>query len=121
MAEHPNAGDSFVINYPFVRSTYQDFTEDGPYEAPTWNPGVRWENVGPEDCRAFANGVGKVRFDVVGVFKPGRYPTRVFFTRVFTTPSGSEFGKNKLRICTLEKFRRLIKGYQFYYEIEEAR
>lgn len=112
----PNPGDVFVIDYPFVRATFQDFTEDGPCETPTWNPGVRRENVGPEGCGAFADGVGQSRFEVVGVFKPGRFPTRVFFTRTFISPTGGEFGRNKLRICTLEKFRRLIKGYQYHYE-----
>jgi hypothetical protein len=36
--------------------------------------------------------LGFAKFTVQGVFKPGRYPTRVFFTRAFTDPDGKTLG-----------------------------
>lgn len=115
----PSAGEVFTIIYPFVRDTYQSFDKDGIVEVPTWKPGVRFENVGPEDVGTVADGVGKAAFTVVDVFKPGRFPTRIFFTRKFTNPDGHTFGKGGLHICTLEKFRRLTRGYQHSFGIGE--
>lgn len=56
-----------------------------------------------------------MRLTVVSVHRPGRFPTRVFFTRQFVTPDGKAFGKSKLHIVTVEKFRRLSSRYQIDY------
>lgn len=117
-ARDPNAGDVVRVAYPFVSDTYMAF--DGVDEAvpvPTWKPGVRWEQCGPEDMGAYADAVGAVEFTVVDVFKPGKFPTRVFVTRKFIDPYGRVFGKGKLHIWTLEKFRRLSRGYQHAFEL----
>ena len=58
-------------------------------------------------------------FMVVAAFKPGRFPTRIFFTRSFTDPDGKTFGKGALRISTLDKFRRLTRGYLIPYGVGE--
>jgi hypothetical protein len=112
-------GDTITIPYPFVRDTYQSFDADGVSEVDTWKPGVRFEDVGPEDCGTIADGVGSASFTVVDIHKPGRFPTRVFFTRLFTNPDGKVFGKGKLHIVTLDKFRRLTRGYQHPFGIGE--
>lgn len=117
-SRNPQAGDIVRVDYPFVRDTYMAF--DGADEAlstPTWKPGVRWEPSGPEDYGASADAVGSVEFTVVDVFKPGKFPTRVFVTRKFIAPCGRVFGKGKLHIWTLEKFRRLSRGYQHPFEL----
>jgi len=111
-------GGVFRFKYPFVRAEYEALDEDGPHIRPTWNPGIRWEDYGPEDCCAFADGEGEAVLTVVSIHRPGRFPTRVFYTRKFISPDGDEFGKGGLRIATLEKFRRLARGYRFHYEIE---
>jgi hypothetical protein len=116
----PNAGAVFRIPYPFVRDTYSGFDGvDGFADMPTWKPGVRYEPVGPEDAGAVADALGQAIFTVEAVFKPGRFPTRVFFTRQFVNPDGKQFGKSKLHIATLEKFRRLSRGYQHPFGIGE--
>jgi hypothetical protein len=111
----PNAGDTFTIAYPFVRDTFLDVLgefEDGyPVERPTWKPGTRSEDIGPEDAAEFADAIGSATFTVIGAYRPGRFPTRVFFTRQFTDPDGKAFGKGKLHIKTLGQFRRLTSGY----------
>lgn len=113
-------GSSFTVGYPFVRETYWAHDDEGRgYERPTWRPGVRYEDCGPEDVVAVADGEGSVTFNVVATFKPGRYPTRVFLTRSFTTPQGHVFGKGKLHIWTLEKLRRLTRGYLNPYRLDE--
>lgn len=117
----PDAGDVFSIVYPFVRDTYERFNEEGCENVPTWKPGIRYEPLPPygEDTGSIADGIGKVVFTVEAVFKPGRFPMRVFFTRQFVDPDGKQFGKGKLHIVTLDKFRRLARGYQHRFGIGE--
>ena len=119
VADLPQPGDTVRVGYPFVRDTFYTYDEEGGYEAPTWRPGVRYESDGPESMAAFADGEGEMRLTVVDTFKPGRYPTRVFVTRRFVRPDGAEFGKGKLHIWTIDKFRRLTKGYAQPYELVE--
>ena len=100
------------VPYPFVRSTYGE----GDESAPCWVPGVRFEPVYPDDCRTVADGVGAVVYAVVGEFKPGKYPERVFYTRQWVDPDGKVFGKQKLLVSTRQKFDRLLAGFRFPYE-----
>lgn len=116
-ASIPSAGDQFTIDYPFIRDTYQALGSEGFSDEQTWRPGVRFESVGPEDCGSVADALGSATFTVVAAYKPGRFPTRVFFTRRFRDPDGREFGKSKLHIVTLDKFRRLARGYQHPFGI----
>lgn len=109
-------GQSFTVRYPFVRSTYQYFDEDGPSESPTWKPGTRNVQYG-EDCEAVADGMGEMTLTVVSTHKPGKYPMRVFCTRRFRDPDGREFGKGKLHIMTAEKFSRLSRRFGYDYRL----
>lgn len=104
-----------VVKYPFVREQVQLIGDDGPYDTKSWRPGVRWEDVSPEDVGAVADGEGHMMLTVVGAYKPDRFPTRIFYTRQFSDPDGHVFGKTKLHICTLEKFRRISSAYQHGY------
>lgn len=114
MSDHPAPGTVFECAYPFVRKPYGA----GPYdedEAPvielTWTPGVRFIPWGPEDTEAVHDGIGARIATVVSVHKPGRYPSRVFYTVQWRDPDGRTFGKPKLRMAALEKFRRQARGY----------
>ena len=117
-------GEVIAVRYPFVRATTElmDFDSEGISHAtvPTWNPGVRNEWIGPESTFPFADGIGEMRLTVVAIFKPGKYPTRVFFTRQFTSPAGVVFGKGKLHIVTTEKFARLASGFAVEYDVAKA-
>ena len=118
--DYPEEAQLFAIPYPFVRDTYDGyFGGDELRQIPTWRPGIRFEAIGPEDSGAVADAIGKALFYVVGTFKPRGYPARVFYTRKFVDPDGREFGKRRLLIATLEKFRRLTKGYQHPFGIGE--
>ena len=112
MADFPDVGQELIAPYPFYRGTYTEFDVDGPYEAETWIPGVRNELVPPDSAEAVYDGLGKIILEVVSVHKPGRFPCRVFFTRQWEDPSGRRFGSRQCRIATLQKFRRLAKGYE---------
>ena len=114
------AGQEFVNQYPFVRGTYVEFDEDGQNEVGTWNPGVRYEVAGcyGDEADVLSDGVGSQILTVVDVHKPGRYPTRVFYTVSWVTPDGRKFGKKKLRIATVEKFRRLSHGFHLHYVVD---
>lgn len=119
----PAAGEVFRVRYPFVQCVVDIMTEDGPIDLLSWRPGCEYEMRGgygeyEGHSVAIAHGVGEMVLTVEAVFKPGRFPVRVFYTRKFVTPEGREFGKGRLRIATVEKFRRLSKSYQCEYVIE---
>ena len=113
------AGFIATIRYPFVRDTFIEYTEGGSADLPSWKPGIEVVSAGQygEVVDAIAHGEGEMTLSVVGVFKPGRFPTRVFYTRKFKNPDGKEFGKGKLHIATLGKFRRLARGFHYAYEV----
>lgn len=112
-------GQFFEVRYPFVRTEFETVDEDGPYKVQSWKPGVDQILTGPDgESTSTAHGEGTMTLTVVDVFKPGRYPTRVFFTRSFAPPTGAAFGKNKLRVATAEKFRRLARGYAHHYRVQ---
>lgn len=118
-------GDIFTVDYPFVKEAVTLFDGEGHTETLSWRPGITYENVLPEDVAAFADGMGKQILTVVSVHKPGRYPTRVFYTRAWVNPEGVIFGKSKLHIATLEKFRRISAGFMvrhrgFSYTLRQA-
>lgn len=107
-------GDVFEVEYPFVKEPdpEHDFL-DGPWDP--WKPGIEHLMCAPDDVEAFADALGKMVLTVIGVYKPGKYPTRIFFTRKWVSPSGKEFGKGGLKIATTPKFNRLRSGYGFDY------
>jgi hypothetical protein len=111
------AGQVFEHKYPFVRTTYTEFDNEGHYEVPSWKPGVESVMCPPDDCKAVCEGEGKQIITVVDVHKPGRFPTRVFYTRKFVTPDGVVFGKQNLRITTAQAFRQRVAGYAYSYEM----
>jgi hypothetical protein len=113
--------ESIKVIYPFVREAYQAFGPNGYEDLETWRPGVRFEHVGSEDLGSVADGVGHVVYTEISRHKPGKYPTRVFFTRSWIDPDGNAFGNSCLRIVTLQKFNRLIAGYRYRYGIGEPR
>jgi hypothetical protein len=116
------AGTSFLVKYPFHRGTHEEHDGEGVAVVPTWIPGVRFEAAGlyGEDSEAFADGEGQMVLTVVDVFKPGRFPARVFFTRRWVDPDGNTFGKGCLRITTQAAFVRRTKGYMHEYVVSKA-
>lgn len=105
-----------VVKYPFIREVVSLLSEDGPYDKKVWTPGVRFEDFG-EDTGGVADGEGHMMLTVISVHRPSPFPTRVFYTRQFSDPDGNVFGKKCLRVCTLEKFRRISQSYQYPYEL----
>lgn len=104
------AGTTYSAWQAFKRTTYTDYDEEGGFEVPTWAPGWEYEAYGPEDSRPVWQGQGAQLRTVIAVFKPGRYPERVFYTRQFRDPSGKIFGRDGLRITTAQAFRRWMAG-----------
>ena len=102
-----------VPNYPFVRETFSSFEINGEsFSDEGWKPGVRFESDGFDGSICYADETGAMILTVVSLHKPGRYPTRVFYTRKWRDPDGKEFGHPKLRVCTQQTFNRLAAGYQ---------
>ena len=116
-----------VAPFPFKRETYLS-PEDGSDvvswasgTAVSWAPGVRFEPMPPygENAEAVADGEGAMLLTVVSLHKPGRYPTRVFYTRQWRDPDGKVFGDTKLRVTVVSAFRRRLTGYLHEYRVEQ--
>lgn len=110
-------GKTYSVLYPFVLRDVDVAPDDPEAAVPktikSWCPGVEWERNDPySDADACADALGEMLLTVIDIHKPGRFPVRVFYTRQWKDPNGHTFGKGALRIATMEKFRRLAKGYQ---------
>lgn len=109
-------GVIYEAAYPFVREEVVGFTE---HPMQTWRPGIQYNHAGPEDeGYANCNALGAILLTVVSIHKPGRFPTRVFYTRQWRDPDGKTFGKGALRCTTTATFNRLRAGYRIPYVIE---
>ena len=88
---------------------------------PSWRPGVNGHRYEQQYDReiAIADGAGDQILTVVSVHKPGRFPTRVFYTRQWRSPDGVTFGKSRVHIATSEKFRRTATSYQHRWTVED--
>lgn len=117
----PAVGEVFEVAYPFRRDvrTEHYVEEDGAgfAEVPTWIPGVRNEDVGQGVVECFADAMGAQLITVVGVYRPGRFPTRVFFERQWRDPDGKVFGKSRCRQTTVSAFRNLTRGFRVPFEL----
>lgn len=119
------AGLVFTVPHPFVREEVSLPPDDpqatGLNIVMSWRPGVRFELTGPwGDSETLADGMGSQILTVVSEHKPGRFPTRVFYTRQWRSPSGKLFGKPALRIKTKDAFLRLVKGYRHDFQLARA-
>lgn len=113
-------GSEHSVAYPMVMEPVELLGDEGPYQANSWRPGVRYVIQSPYgDSSAFADGVGRMILRVVSIHKPGKYPERVFYTRNWTDPDGKQFGKTKLRVTTKQAFRQMANGFRYEYEIEQ--
>lgn len=128
----PAVGEVFTVSHPFVRDTFTEYerADDGEFDAvdvATWRPGTRVENrhspvwTGEDvpDPTDVADALGEQVLTVVGVYKPGRFPTRVFYERQWRDPDGKMFGKTKCRMTTVPAFRRLVAGYRVAFEVAQ--
>jgi hypothetical protein len=117
------AGDVFRVKYPFVRCEVDvaDADPEGQGFATirSWKPGVEFVALGPygEDAEAICHAEGEMVLTVVDVFKPGRFPARVFFTRQWVSPEGKTFGKCGLHITTAPAFKRRAARYMHEYRV----
>jgi len=108
----PTVGAYYEIGYPFIR----DATNAGGFAK--WKPGCRWDrSVARYDRVGKCDAMGTMLVSVKGVYTPPSYPTRVFFTKRWIDPSGSEFGRNTLRCYALGAFTYLVKGFKHPFEI----
>lgn len=114
------AGDKFAVSYPFWLGETYDWAAGTAKLVDTWNPGVTFQPTGPETSEGFANGMGKMHLTVVDVYRPGDWPTRVFYTRKWEDPNGKIFGKNRLHIKALGNFRGLLRGYRHRFILDKA-
>ncbi len=124
MGDEIVAGAVFDIEHPFLREKVSLPPDDpeatGMDEVMSWVPGVRYEfgdnahGDDPDTVEEF-DGKGAQILTVVAVFKPGRFPTRVFYTRKWRDPDGKVFGKGGLRIKIMPAFKRVIAGYRYQH------
>lgn len=106
-------GGEYAAPYPFYLETFNGCDEDGPGCKIGWRPGTRFEQTAVDDGEYVWDGQGEIRLRVIGIYRPGKYPTRVFFVRQWADPEGRVFGKTNLRMTTLGAFKRLAAGYRY--------
>lgn len=112
--EAPKAGEVFDIGWPFVRTVFDYYDEDGPTHEISWKPGYISEQIDEYDAGNYCHGAGKAKFMVIDVHRlPHPYPARVFYTRTWADPDGKAFGKKKLLTTTIPAFRRLVSHSGF--------
>ena len=130
MPDHPRRiqpefqpGERHTTDYPFVRVAFRDFdvSSGAGVFLPSWRPGIDTIET-DRRCRDFciAHGRGLLTLTVVSIHKPGRFPTRIFFTRRWTDPDGREFGKPACRVATVDKFRRTLRGYHHDWVVRDV-
>jgi hypothetical protein len=120
MSDEFKIGAEIEVAHPFVREEYHGFDEDGPFKRMTWRPGVRPEPVYPDDAEEVADGIGTQIITIISIHKPGRYPTRIFFTRRWRDPQGHEFGKTKLCTAVQSAFRTRCNGYRHEFRVADS-
>lgn len=112
-------GKDYSIKFPFilVNTTALSLGEVDPDEE--WRPGCRSVLSAFDDGHFVADAEGELRLSVVDIHKPGRFPTRVFYTREWTNPDGEKFGSGRLHITTTATFKRRATGYYYEYELAQ--
>lgn len=124
-------GDVFEVEYPFVTTpTEGDVFGEKEYFInhntgkvyDPWRPGTRYDTDAHnyDEPPMICEGLGKMILTVVSVHRPGKFPTRVFYTRKWRSPSGAEFGKNKLHIHALGHFTNLRRGYRHEFTDQDG-
>lgn len=121
----PVVGEVIEVPYPFVRDTFMTHEADeegGSFgsEIPTWKPGTCNVGVGDEEYGSVADGMGAQLLQVISVHKPGRFPTRIFYTRQWRDPDGKTFGKGSLRVLSVGGFRSLARGFRHHYQLRSV-
>ena len=115
-------GKTYSVRYPFVLEDVELPPDDQEATqmamVKSWRPGVDWEQADEYRADAVAEGMGEMLLTVIDIHKPGRFPTRVFYTRQWKDPSGRVFGKGGLRITTVDAFRRLMSGYRHEFWLD---
>lgn len=108
-------GQIIEIKYPFVWDTRDGFHHENgePIKERYWRPGHIYTVTNYGESRAICDAFGAARFVVHGFFRPRPYPARVFYTREFCSPAGVWFGKKKLHIAVIWKFRAISRGYKY--------
>lgn len=116
------AGHTYRVLYPFVLEDVELPPDDPEATQPavvkSWRPGVVMEQEDQQSFYGAADAMGQMLLTVVDIHKPGRFPTRVFYTRQWEDPSGRVFGKGALRITTLPAFKRLMRGYRHEFWVD---
>jgi hypothetical protein len=110
-------GDKFAVLYPFLRCKFTNYMDEDQAELDSWKPGIEMVGIYPDDSAAACDDHGWLLSEIIGIYKPGRFPRRVFWQRKWQDPDGRVFG-GKLQITTEEKFRRLNTRYQHDYELK---
>lgn len=122
MKQEIEIGKTYSVSYPFFTEEVE-LPPDDPEATQmqmvkSWRPGVEWEQDDEYAAHGVAEALGEMLLTVVDIHKPGRFPTRVFYTRQWKDPNGKVFGKAGLRITTLDAFRRRLRGYMHEFWLD---
>lgn len=117
MSDDLKIGQDYSCKYPFVRTKYRVYDDiDSFKEIESMRPGTEPVIYG-DDTEYEADGVGEMILHLVSIHKPGKYPTRVFYTRRWKDPDGKVWGKKELKVTTQGNFRQMLKGFRHVYDL----
>jgi hypothetical protein len=117
-------GEVYTLRFPFKRGEfdpYPDYEDPAsgalfcaPKKQPTWVPG--WDGGADQyGEHQWCDGWGLEVRAVVGVFRPGHYPERCFYTRSWQDPDGRVFGRKGLRVIPSRDFRSWARGSRYRF------
>lgn len=110
------AGKVFEVPYPFKMGKFTEFDECGSYVDERYVPGFYIAK--DDDDLPAADAMGAAIYEVVSIHKPGKYLDRVFYTRRWRCPEGICFGGGRLMACSITKFRKLLKGCAYGFNLD---
>jgi hypothetical protein len=102
--------------YPFIRTEFTLYEEEGACTLPSWEPGV----IRTDAEEGIAHGLGLQILTLLHVINIPSYRTRVIYNQTWVDPDGKSFGKKTLRFCSLRKYMSLRGGFRFPYVIKES-
>ncbi|MCP5080007.1 MAG: hypothetical protein GY951_18425 [Psychromonas sp.] len=107
----------YSVEYPFYMGDHSRYIDGEFVPDEVWIPGCKVVDCPPDDAELIADAMGEMILTIVDIYKPGRYPERVFYTRKWVDPDGGKFGAGKLHITTTPTFKKRTLGYYHEYKL----
>ena len=96
-------------------------TSFGTVSIKSWRPGVRYENVAPDDAEPVWDGEGMETRTIVAIAHIDGGGLRILYRREWQKPDGKTFGKKTVRLTTPSAFTVWGRGHSLSFIDERMR